>query len=180
MKEAAALPTSTHARDKVVTAIAETTERTARSVAALGEAIHAAHVTASPALARATQAEQNLYDSIAAEFGLLSSAEAGDRMGSRAAARRNAATAARREGRLLALRRGGYRLFPTFQFDQHGVRPVIAELIELARRHEWSEIGLIEWLCSPTTYLEGGRPVDIIDDPARLLRVAQDALGVQW
>lgn len=165
----------------IVQTIAERTERTARSVVALGSAIHAADVHASPSLARATQAEQNLYDQIDTEFGLLTSAEAGRRMGSRSAALRNAATAARRDGRLLASRRGGYWLFPGFQFDDTGVRPVIADLIKLGRDHGRTEAGLIQWLCSPTTYLHRRRrPVEVLDSPEQLLAAAGEAFGVQW
>lgn len=155
-------------------------EQTRRNVAALGEAIHAAHVTASPALARAVQAQQNVYSRIEAEFGLLTSRAAADRMGSRAVARRNAASAAHSEGRLLALRRGRYLLYPGFQFDSAGVRPVIAALFVVAREHGWDETSLIEWLVSPTTYLWGQRPVDVIEHPDRLLAVAREAFGVSW
>ena len=161
-------------------ALARATERASRSVAALGDAIHAAHVPVSPPLARAVQAEQNLYDRIEAEFGLLSSAEAGRRMGSRASALRNAATAARRAGELLAVRRGRYLLFPGFQFADDGVRPVMADLVALGQRHGRTEAGLIQWLCAPTTYLDGARPVEVIDKPERVLEAAEDAFGVQW
>jgi hypothetical protein len=160
--------------------IRELTERTMRNVQALGAAIHVAHAPLSPALARSVQAEQNLYDDIEREFGLLTSAEAGRRMGSRSSALRNAATAARREGRLLAVRRGSYWLFPGFQFDAEGLRPVVAELIALARDRGRGEAGLVQWLCSPTTYLGGARPVDVLDDPDRLLEVADQAFGIQW
>lgn len=160
--------------------LAERTERTARSVLALGSAIHGADVHVSPQVARATQAEQNLYDEIEAEFGLLTSAEAGRRMGSRSAALRNAATSARRDGRLLALRRGGYWLFPGFQFDAGGVRPIIAELIRLGHQQGRTEAGLIQWLCSPTGYLGAKRPVDVIESPTRVLDAARNAFGIQW
>lgn len=156
------------------------TERTTRNVRALGEAIHVAQAPLSPALARSVQAEQNLYDDIEREFGLLTSAEAGHRMGSRSSALRNAATSARRDGRLVALRRGSYWLFPGFQFDAEGVRPVITDLLALAEKHGRSETGLIQWLCSPTTYLGGARPVDVLDDPDRVLEVASQAFGIQW
>ncbi|MGI8415600.1 MAG: hypothetical protein ACR2P2_05215 [Nakamurella sp.] len=160
--------------------LAESTQRAVRSVSALGGAIYAANVQVSPQLARAVQAQQNLYDEIDGEFGLLTSAEAGQRMGSRSAALRNAATAARRSGKLLALRRGGYWLFPAFQFDEAGLRPEIAELIALATEHQRTEAGLIQWLCSPTTYLGGSRPVDVLDDSAQVLDAARRAFGVQW
>jgi hypothetical protein len=131
-------------------------------------------------MARVVQAQQNLYDRIEAEFGLLTSAQAGDQMGSRAVARRNAATAVRNEGKLLALRRGQYLLYPGFQFTSAGIRPVIADLWAFAREHGWGETSLLEWMVSPTTYLTGQRPVDIIDDPDRLLTVAREAFEISW
>lgn len=167
--------------DDVVGIVAADLEQTRRNVAALGTAIRAAHLTsATPALARAVQAQQNLHDRIDEEFGLLTSAQAADRMSSRAVARRNAATAARAEGRLLALRRGKYLLYPAFQFDVSGIRPVIASLREVGDQHGWDETSLIEWLVGPTTYLGGQRPVDVIDDPARLLEIAAAAFDVSW
>lgn len=166
--------------DDYVDLLAEDVALARRSVAALGPAIQSVAHRVSPSLTRAVQARENLYADIEDEFGLFSSAEAGQRMGSRSAARRNAATAARREGRLLGLRRGGYLLFPGFQFDAHGVRPVIADLVETGRKHHWHEASLIEWLCSPTTYLDGVRPVDVLDDAERVVQVAQAAFGVQW
>lgn len=160
--------------------VAEGAARARQTVEALGTAIHAAQVDASAPLARSVQAEQNLYDAIDREFGLLSSAQAGHRMGSRAAASRNTALAAHREGRLLSLVRGRYRLFPGFQFDVRGVRPVVAELASLGAELGWGETGLIQWLVSPTTYLGGRRPVDVLEDPDRMLAAARAALAVQW
>lgn len=166
--------------ERTAEAVAADLDQTRRNVSALGSAIHAADVTASPPLARAVQAQQNLYDRIEAEFGLLTSAQAADRMGSRAVARRNAATAARKEGKLLALQRGRYLSYPGFQFTAAGIRPVIADLWGIARKHSWGETSLIEWMVAPTTYLAGQRPVDIIDDPDRLLTVAREAFEISW
>lgn len=167
--------------DDLALAVAADLEQTRRNVTALGTAIRAAHLTAaSPALARAVQAQQNLHDSIDTEFGLLTSAQAADQMSSRAIARRNAATAARREGRLLALRRGKYLLYPAFQFDMAGIRPVVADLRRIGDQHGWDETSLIEWLMAPTTYLSGRRPVDIIEDADQLRTLAVEAFGVSW
>lgn len=169
------------AMDDAVGTAAADLARTRRNVAALGSAIRSAHLTtASPALARAVQAQQNLYDAIGAEFGLYTSAQVADLLGSHAAARRNAATAARAAGRLLALRRGNRLVYPGFQFTASGIRPVIAELRALGAEHGWDEAGLIEWLMGPTTYLGGKRPADVLDDPERLVAVAADAFGVSW
>lgn len=177
MPEVAERPASS---SQAVSAITHDLERTRRNVAALGEAIHAAQLTTSPSLARAVQAQQNLYSRIEAEFGLLTSRQAADRMGSRAVARRNAATAAHHQGRLVALRRGRYLLYPGFQFDHSGIRPAMPALIAIARQHEWDQASLIEWLVSPTTYLAGQRPVDILDDPDRLTGLAHEVFGVSW
>lgn len=167
--------------DDVAIVVASDLEQTRRNVSALGTAIRAAHLTAaSPALARAVQAQENVYDRIDAEFGLLTSAQAADRMSSRAVARRNAPTSARGEGRLLALRRGKYLLYPAFQFGSTGIRPVIAELRAVGEQHGWDETSLIEWLVAPTTYLGGRRPVDIIDDAGELLTLATESFGVSW
>lgn len=122
-------------------------------------------------LDRAVLAERELYDQIGREFGLLAAGEleSVDLPG------------ARRAGRVLAVRRDGEMLFPGFQLDESGhLRPVIADLIAVGRRHGRTELGLVQWLMSPTTYLEGRRPVDVIDDPLRLLDAARSAFGVEW
>lgn len=168
------------ARSAVADDLAAANVLTRRVVTALGDAIHAAHVPASPSLARAIQAEQNLYDRIDEEFGLLTSTEAGARLGSRSAHQRNLALAARKDGRLLAIRRGRYTLYPGFQFDERGVRPVIEELSRVGRRHDWSETGLVQWLMSPTAYLDGDRPVDVLDDAPQLIQVAAASFGAEW
>ena len=62
---------------------------------------------AEPAITRAVQAEHNLYARIEAEFGLLTSTEAGKHMGSRVAGLpRNFAATAHRNDQLVAVRRG--------------------------------------------------------------------------
>ncbi|TSE00434.1 hypothetical protein FOS14_08440 [Skermania sp. ID1734] len=156
--------------------------RIQRSAAALGEAIDAVQVYTEPAVARAVQAEYNLYDRIDAEFGLLSSAETGRRLGSRSTAPRNLAAASRRQGALVAIARGNHILFPGFQFDRDGrPLPVIRQLRDLASEAGWSEAGIVQWLCAPTTYLNGRRPVDLLaTDPERVLETARRSWTVQW
>ena len=56
--------------------------RLRESAQAVGVALSSVTVYTEPAVARAVQAEQNLYTRIDAEFGMLSSTEAGKRMGS--------------------------------------------------------------------------------------------------
>ncbi|WGX94339.1 hypothetical protein [Nocardioides sp. L-11A] len=158
-------------------------DRTIRaSASALGFALASVETYAEPALARAVQAEQNLYDRLAEEFGMLTPGEAGQRLGSRSRAPRNLAAQARKAGRLLAIKRGSHVLYPGFQFGEDGQPlPVIAALVELARRHERSETGIVQWLCGPTTYLDGRRPVDLVrSTPDEVLALAERAWGVEW
>jgi hypothetical protein len=156
--------------------------RIRESARAVGEALAAVEVYTEPAIARAVQAEHNLYGRIEAEFGMLSSADAGRRMGSRSSAPRNLATTAHRAGTLVAVHRGNYLAYPGFQFDPDGQPlPVIARLREVAEAGGWSEAGLVQWLCGPTTYFDGDRPVDHLSaDPDRVVAVAREALAVSW
>jgi len=156
--------------------------RIRESARAVGEALAAVEVYTEPAIARAVQAEHNLYARIDAEFGMLSSADAGRRMGSRSSAPRNLATTAHRAGTLVAVHRGNYLAYPGFQFDTDG-QPltVIARLRDVAEAAGWSEAGLVQWLCAPTTYFDGDRPVDHLSaDPDRVVAVAGEALAVSW
>ena len=158
------------------------TQRVRESARAVGAALASVAVYTEPAIARAVQAEQNLYARIDAEFGMLTSTEAGQRMGSRSRAPRNLATTAHRNNQLLAVRQGNHLAYPGFQFGSDG-QPlaVISRLRETAEANEWSEAGLVQWLCSPTTYFDGDRPVDHLrEDPDRVVAVAGDALAVSW
>jgi hypothetical protein len=157
-------------------------ERVRESAHAVGVALSSVAVYTEPAVARAVQAEHNLYARIDAEFGMLTSTEAGKRLGSRSSAPRNLATTAHRNKALVAVRRGNYLSYPGFQFGPDG-KPlaVVARLREVAEANGWSEAGLVQWLCSPTTYLDGDRPVDhLATDPDRVVDVAAEALAVSW
>ena len=118
----------------VKTLVAELTaanRRVRESAHAVGVALSSVTVYTEPAVARAVQAEQNLYARIEAEFGMLTSTEAGKRMGSRSSAPRNLATTAHRNKALVAVRRGAYLAYPGFQFGPDG-KPLAA--IERLRR----------------------------------------------
>ena len=158
------------------------TQRVRESAQAVGHALASVTVYAEPAITRAVQAEQNFYTRIEHEFGMLTSTEAGKRMGSRSRAPRNFAATAHRGNALVAVRQGNSLGYPGFQFGPDG-QPleVIARLRETANANEWSEVGLVQWLCSPTTYFDGDRPVDhLTADPDRVVDVAADALAVSW
>ncbi|MCI4673516.1 hypothetical protein [Candidatus Mycolicibacterium alkanivorans] len=56
--------------------------------------------------------------------------------------------------------------------------PAIARAVQAIQR---SEAGLVQWLCAPTTYFDGDRPVDhLTGDPDRVVAVAKEALAVSW
>ncbi len=153
-----------------------------RSLAALGPALASAAPEASPQLARSVQARENFYERISETHGLLTSEEAGRRMGSRSQRPANAAIQARESGRLVALRRGRYVLFPGFQFEESGQpRPVIAALRRKAAEYGLDETDLVEWLCLPSNHLAGSTPADVlIAAPDLALQVADDLFGIDW
>lgn len=158
------------------------TQRVRESAHAVGAALSAVSVYTEPAIARAVQAEHNLYHRIDAEFGMLTSTEAGKRMGSRSSAPRNLAATAHRNKALVGVRRGNQLAYPGFQFGPDG-QPlaVIGRLRKTAEDNDWSETGLVQWLCSPTTYFDGDRPVDhLADDPDRVSAVAAEDLAISW
>lgn len=162
--------------------LAVAVRRVRESAQAVGAALSSVAVYTEPAIARAVQAEQNLYARIDDEFGLLTSTEAGKRMGSRSRAPRNLAASAHRNNQLVAIRRGNHLVYPGFQFGPDG-QPlaIIKRLREIAEANDWSETGLVQWLCGPTTYFEGDRPVDhLTKDPDRVAAVAADDMAIEW
>lgn len=162
--------------------LAVAAQRVRESAKAVRAALSSVAVYTEPAIARAVQAELNLYARIEAEFGLLTSTEAGKRMGSRSRAPRNLAASAHRNNQLLAIRRGNHLVYPGFQFGSDGQpHAAIGRLRNIAEANDWSETCLVQWLCSPTTYFDGDRPVDhLIEDPDRVAAVAADDMAIEW
>lgn len=134
-----------------------------------------------PAMARAVQATEDAWRAVESEFGLLSSSEVDTLLGARNA---NQAFAAELHqcGELLAAQRKNGYVFPGFQFDHEAgaVRPWVAPLLTLAQGNERSAADVIMWMMSPTTYFDGDRPADHVDDAERLLGVAERAWGIEW
>lgn len=87
----------------------------------------------------------------------------------------------RTRGQLLAVERGLEYAYPGFQFTETGViEPVIPGLIGLAREVDWSQNELIVWLCSPSGYFGGDRPVEHLHETGSLLEKARNAATVEW
>lgn len=134
-----------------------------------------------PQLLRSLRAELEFLQEVEANHGLLGVLEAGQLVAPRSTDPVSEAHRARADQRLLGIQRGGFVVFPGFQFDEGALRPVMARLLQVAARHRYDEMSLLVFLCSPTAYLVNGRqPVDLIDDPERIVEVTRQALGVIW
>lgn len=148
------------------------------SMAALAPAMQ--KLPAVPAgLARVTQATENAWKRIEDEFGLLTSLEVAERLGSRTA-NRDLAKTYRKRGRLLGVKRLNSFRYPGFQFTSDGkIRPAIADLASLAEELSWPQEELVLWVCAPSGAFDGARPVDHLDD-ADVVQRARDAATVEW
>lgn len=129
-----------------------------------------------PAIARAVQATENVWRAVESEFGLLSSPEVDTFL------RASNASDLRQRGELLSTMRTDSYVFPGFQFDHQAgaVRAWVAPLLTLAESNERSAADVIMWMMSPTTYFDGDRPADHVDDAQRLLSVAERVWGIEW
>lgn len=152
-----------------------------RSLNALRPALASLPVAATPELAQGAMATENAWRSMEQEFGLLSAQEASRSLGSRAKGRSTLAHDRRENGQLLGVRRGNAVLYPGFQFDQNGdVHHVIPALLRLARQARRSDEDLAQWICLPSGYLDGDRPVDRLQDTDAVLAAAQGHFGAEW
>jgi hypothetical protein len=156
------------------------------AVAQQGVEEHAAALTKlrsaiSPATARAVQAGENTARAIEAEFGLLSASAVAELLGSKGP-HRSLAGDLRKRGQLLYLPRLNSFVYPGFQFDstRGRIRPFVAPLLSLAMKCDWDVEDVVRWMVAPTTYLQGRRPVDHVDDPNLILATAQQAWTVEW
>ncbi|WBM79842.1 hypothetical protein KIV56_16990 [Cryobacterium breve] len=86
----------------------------------------------------------------------------------------------RKNGAILAVRRGSVFVFPGFQFVAGRVEPVIVQLIALAVEVRWSLEELVIWLCSPSGYFGGDRPINHLHPQNELLEKARDEATVEW
>ncbi|MHA6668614.1 hypothetical protein ACX3O0_07065 [Homoserinimonas sp. A447] len=132
-----------------------------------------------PEIALALAQTEQFWRDIEAEFGLLTSTQVAEMVGSKAG--RSYASDARKAGRLIAVERLNKFLYPGFQFDGGAVRPVVKQLTQIAANHEVSEKDLIYWLCSSRTHFaDQGRPVDHLNDPEAVADAAVRTWGADW
>jgi hypothetical protein len=97
------------------------------------------------------------------EFGALTSTEVAELAGSRARNKAALANRWKQEGRIFSVSHHGTTYYPAFQFDAQGrPRPVIAEIMPTlgSKSSDW-ELAL--WFTSNTGWLDGQRPVDLLE-----------------
>ncbi len=121
-----------------------------------------------PTPAAVLQARRNAeaLGALLEEFGALRSQEVADLAGSRATNRAALANRWRAEHRVVAVPVHDELLYPGFQFDAEGrPKPAIERVVGLLRcdphAGDW-QVAL--WFTSPTSWLGGRRPVDLLDD----------------
>ena len=151
-------------------------------VHALGAAMTTSPVAVSPQTARSLQAAENIWRSIEREFGMLSSMEVAELLGSRKP-NRSLASGLRNDGSIVGIMRGNAYRFPGFQFDADNGAVVAAmpKLIALARENERSDEDLVYWLTSPSSlFHEQDRPVDHLHEEERVLAAARDQFEGTW
>lgn len=156
-------------------------ENMQRSIDALGPALAGMETPVSPQLARSIAATENTWLKINEEFGLLSSLEVSELVGSKSP-NRSYASEQRSKGRLLAVKRLNEFRYPGFQFDrtERTILPIMAELLSIAKKAGRSETSLSLWMVSPSGYLDGERPVDQLSHTDKVLYAAEQSFGVQW
>jgi hypothetical protein len=109
------------------------------------------------------------------EFGALTSTQVADLAGSRAANRAALANRWKQEGRIFSVNHRETILYPAFQFDPEGrPRPVIAEVIRTlgSKSMDW-ELAL--WFTTNIGWLDGRRPVDLLDSDAAAVAGAAES-----
>lgn len=151
------------------------------SIIALGSALESVGGPVSPQLARSVQATENAWRDMESEFGLLTSTEVSQAVGSKSP-NRSYASDQRAAGRLLAIKRSGAYRYPGFQIDrlEHRIRPVMEDLLRVAKETGRSEASLALWMTVPTGYLDGARPVDQLAIPEKVVEAARQSFNVQW
>ncbi|WP_323960289.1 hypothetical protein GC088_02245 [Arthrobacter sp. JZ12] len=131
------------------------------------------------AVARSVRAACARWVAIEVEFGLLSAADVDALLGPHyppagcLAAERRILGVATKAGRVL---------YPGFQFDMaaHAVRPIIAEVAQIALDAGWKDRHILQWFVVANGELHGDRPVDYLDDPVRLLAAVHADLESVW
>jgi len=83
----------------------------------------------------------------------------------------------KREGRIFAITFKGEDLYAAYQFDGSlQPRPVIAQVLKLFQ-HKLDAWKIAAWFASVNGWLRSERPLDCLDDPARVLEAARQEIS---
>lgn len=148
------------------------------TIAALFRALESVEADVSPQLVRSVQAKINAVKRVGREFGFLTAGEVREALGPEHGA----------DALDFSLRYRGQELYPRFLFDPSPdgagsmrVRPLMQDLKTIADGYGWDGADVVLWMTFPTTWFaDGGRPVDHLDEPARVLAAFEDEAGAQW
>lgn len=149
-----------------------------RSIQSVGVAVSKLP-TVQAGFTRAIQATENAWKRVEEEFGLLTSTEVSERVGSKSP-HRNLASGLRKRGSILGVNRLNSYRYPGFQFTPNGeVKAAVPALIKAAEEAGWSDTSLVLWLCNPSGSFGGDRPVDHLEDEGMVDR-ARDLMLTDW
>jgi hypothetical protein len=112
------------------------------------------------------------------EFGVLTSAQVAELAGSEAKNTSALAGRWRREGRLIAVDHQGTTYYPGFQLDPEGrPRPVVADVLSHLSQLDTTPWQQALWFMAANGWLDGRRPVDLLDDqPGAVVSAAEAAV----
>lgn len=135
------------------------------------------------AVVAATMATEDAWRRLEEEFGLLTSAEVLVLLRPEGAESFKLDLELGARAEILHTVRRNSVYYPRFQFDERlgEVRPWVKPLLRLAKRYGLDHDDIILWLVRPTTYLGANadgtapRPVDVVDNTARIIDVAEKA-----
>ncbi|UOY03716.1 hypothetical protein [Blastococcus sp. PRF04-17] len=133
----------------------------------------------SPAVREQLRRNAEAEYALEAEFGLLSAAEVAQRAGATAADPERLMQDWRRQGRVFAVPVADGERLPGFQLDEHGdARPVIAEVLRWfdGRLSGW---GLALWFTASNVWVDGQRPVDVLDSSPEMVVQAAAQLAAE-
>lgn len=129
-----------------------------------------------PTVAALKQAKWNaeLRTSFLTNYPTFTSAEVHAQYGSTAVNRSALAANWRRDGKIFAVENRGEFLYPAFQFDDAGrPKPIIAAILKQLHGAASTWQTAI-WFVSPNSWLDGSKPIDLLDkDETALLMAAE-------
>lgn len=133
----------------------------------------------SPQMARSIQASINFKREIGRDYGLLTEYTVREALD---------IDSLDPMPRMFGISYCGEMHYPAFLFEpsptrpgKQRLKPVVAELGELADKYNWEDSDVAFWLATPTTWFDGGgKPVDYMDDPEKVLDAFKDSADVQW